>query len=102
MLIVKSSRMDEKLLLGIFFHENSPLAPLEWNFDVLFSSPCLDESIGILLVKLGRTVEKSFKGVFLSKVSGCSPVMKFGKFFIFLCVSASQAISISVLLVRIG
>jgi hypothetical protein len=31
--IVKIGRTDEKILLGVFFDKNCPLAPLEWNFE---------------------------------------------------------------------
>jgi hypothetical protein len=41
MLIVKIGRTVEKLFKEGFFHENSPLAPIEWNFDVFVLFPLL-------------------------------------------------------------
>jgi hypothetical protein len=38
-LMVKISRTHEKLLLGVFYHENFSLALLGWNFDVFLFSP---------------------------------------------------------------
>jgi hypothetical protein len=42
------------------------------------------------------------KGYFLWKFPGCSPKMKFGKFLMFPCISASRAESAGILLLRIG
>jgi hypothetical protein len=54
-------------------------------------------------VKIGRTVEKSFKGeIFEEKMSSCSPKMKFEKILKFLCVFACGAESLSMLIVKIG
>jgi hypothetical protein len=44
-------------------------------------SPCFAESISILLVKIGRTVQKLFWGEDFWKFSDCSPKKGFAKNF---------------------
>jgi hypothetical protein len=68
----------------------------------LFCSFCWVESISLLFVNIGWTVEKLLKGVFLWKFIGCSPEMTFGILLAFPCLSCSRVESIGILLVRIG
>lgn len=69
-------RMGEKLLLGVFLHENSALAPLKWNyeFDGFIMCPLLKWIISIQFVTIGRMAEKLFKGVALMKIPPVTPL----------------------------
>jgi hypothetical protein len=70
---------------------------------ISFCSPCFAESISVLLVKIGRTVEKLFKGVFFSRLfPDYSPKTNSENFLKFLCVSACRAELIGILFVEIG
>ena len=77
--VCESRLNDCKAIEGAFFYENSTVAPLEWNLEFLmfqFCSACRAESIGILFVKIGWTVENLLLGVFFSwKFPGGSPRM---------------------------
>jgi hypothetical protein len=89
MLIVKVGRTVEKLFLEVFRDETSPLASLECNFEnshCLRFVPFVEQvvnrsnrsvvnrsnkpiSIGLLLVKIGLTVDKLFKGFSIMEIS---------------------------------
>jgi hypothetical protein len=80
-MVVKSGKTLKKLWRGKVF-ENSPVASLNEivdPFDV-FVNFWWAELIGILIVKIGWTVEKLLLGVILWKFSGCSPGIKFANF----------------------
>jgi hypothetical protein len=67
MFILKIGRTVEKLLLGVFFHQNSPVAPLELNIENFNGFVLLrlsDESIAILCVKLVELLQSYSRGVF--------------------------------------
>jgi hypothetical protein len=69
---------------------------------ICFCSVCFAESISILHVKIGRTVQKLFKGEDFWKFPDCSPKKGFAKILMTRRVSASLAESIGVLQKRIG
>jgi hypothetical protein len=68
----------------------------------LLCSACWNESISKLFVKIGRTVDKLFKGVFYREIPAFLPKMKCGKFFMFPCVFSCRAESIGILFMGIG
>jgi hypothetical protein len=66
---VKIGSLVEKLFLGVFFtksiHCFFPSLKFGTFLSVLLFSPCQPESIGMLIVKIGRMAEKLFnRGVF--------------------------------------
>ena len=70
------------IVLGIF-HENSSVAPLEWNlahFMFQFCSACRAESIGMLFLEISWMVEKLL-GYFFMKISWLLPWNEIWKFF---------------------
>jgi hypothetical protein len=74
-----------------YFHKKYPLLfPLReiWNFlNIWIFSPCQPEWIGMLIVKIGRTVKKSFKRGVSDKTCSLAPVewnrQKFDDFILF-------------------
>jgi hypothetical protein len=92
MLIVRIDRTVKKLFNGGFFTKIPPLLTKNEFLKTLtisFYSTCLYESISVLLVKIGRTVENLFqRQLFSRKFPDCSFKTNFENLLKFLCVSA--------------